>query len=207
MALIVGNGLAAAILWVCLLLFPGSFDCHFSIWGLIVFLGLALIISLIFNISHYVEKQRQGKIYSYSGDYIPRDDEYYIEDTPIYGNLDNVVPEATDENYYEQMKARPERSVNKLQDTSLPAQSADETHMCYASLDHSYKGKQRKPRKQTTPVSHKDEDEQFHAMDASTSNTTLVNSIPLESQAVEESIHDDPIRLFGLIRAKKDTIN
>uniref|UniRef100_A0A0R4J237 T cell receptor associated transmembrane adaptor 1 n=1 Tax=Mus musculus TaxID=10090 RepID=A0A0R4J237_MOUSE len=37
----------------------GSSGCPFFLWGLLAFLGLALVISLIFNISHYVEKQRR----------------------------------------------------------------------------------------------------------------------------------------------------
>ncbi|XP_049714108.1 T-cell receptor-associated transmembrane adapter 1 [Elephas maximus indicus] len=179
----------------------GNVGCHFLVWGLIALLGLALVISLIFNISHYVEKQRQEKLYRYSDDYIPRDDEYYIEDTPIYGNLDNVVPEPTDENCYEQMKAQPERSVNKRQEASIPAQAASDTQMCYASLNHSAKGKPRRPRKQAAPAAQNDED------GASASKAALLDSLAPESQATEENIHDDPIRLFGLIRAKKDPIH
>ncbi|XP_076974561.1 T-cell receptor-associated transmembrane adapter 1 isoform X2 [Tamandua tetradactyla] len=136
-----------------------------------------------------------------------RDDEYYIEDTPIYGNLDNMVPEQMDESCYEQMKAHPERSMNKLQRAAPAAQAATESQMCYASLNHSYKGKCRKSRKQTTHLSDKDEDEQLHAKDASVSKTTSVDSFPPESQTIEENIHDDPIRLFGLIRAKREPVN
>lgn len=78
--------------------------------------------------------------------------------------------------------------------------------MYYASLDHKYEGKRRKPRKQNT-LSDKDEDEHLHGMNLSLSKTTLVDSFPPESQAIEENIHDDPIRLFGLIRAKKEPVN
>ncbi|XP_003734972.1 T-cell receptor-associated transmembrane adapter 1 [Callithrix jacchus] len=184
----------------------GSSGCPFFLWGLLAFLGLALVTSLIFNISHCVEKQRQDKMYRYSNDYIPRADEYYIEDTPIYGNLD-MISEPMDENCYEQMKARPEKSVNKMQEATPSAQATNETQMCYASLDHSIKGKRRKPRKQNTHLSDKDGDEQSHAPDASISKTTLVDSFSPESQAVEENIHDDPVRLFGLIRAKREPRN
>ncbi|XP_003261827.1 T-cell receptor-associated transmembrane adapter 1 isoform X1 [Nomascus leucogenys] len=184
----------------------GISGCPFFLWGLLALLGLALVISLIFNISHYVEKQRRDKMYSYSSDHIPRVDEYYIEDTPIYGNLDDMTSEPMDENCYEQMKARPEKSVNKMQEATPSAQATNETQMCYASLDHSIKGKRRKPRKQNTHLSDKDGDE-LHAIDASVSKTTLVDSFSSESQAVEENIHDDPIRLFGLIRAKREPIN
>ncbi|XP_023976092.1 T-cell receptor-associated transmembrane adapter 1 [Physeter macrocephalus] len=181
-------------------------ECQFYVWAILAFLGLALTISLIFNISHYVEKQRQDKIYTYSDDYFPRENEYDLEDTPIYGNLDNVVPEPVDENYYEQMKAGPERSVNKLQEDAPPSQET-EAKIFYASLDHSCEGKRRKPKKQKTYLSDKDEDGQVHAMDINLSKTTLADSFPPESQAIEENVHDDPIRLFGLIRAKKETVN
>ncbi|XP_051675036.1 T-cell receptor-associated transmembrane adapter 1 [Oryctolagus cuniculus] len=183
----------------------GNSGCPFFLWGLLAFLGLALVISLIFNISHYVEKKRQDYMYRYSDDYIPRVDEDYIEDTPIYGNLDNIIPEPIDENCYEQMKARPERSINETQEVPPSTQATTETQMFYASLDHSFKGKRRKPRKQNT-FSDKDENEQSHAMDASITEATLVDSFSPESQEIEENIHDDPVRLFGLIRAKKEPI-
>ncbi|KAM5154381.1 T-cell receptor-associated transmembrane adapter 1 [Callospermophilus lateralis] len=185
----------------------GNSECPFFLWGLLAFLGLALVISLIFNISHYVEKQRQDKMYRCSDDFIPRVDEYYIEDTPIYGNLDNIIPEEMDENCYEQMKARPERPVNNMQEAAPSAHVPAETQMCYASLDHSFKGKRRKPKKQNAHLSEEEKDKQLHAVDASISTTNLAESFSPESQAIEENIHDDPIRLFGLIRAKREPIN
>ncbi|XP_057553459.1 T-cell receptor-associated transmembrane adapter 1 isoform X2 [Hippopotamus amphibius kiboko] len=183
-----------------------SAGCHFYVWAILAFLGLALTISLIFNIFHYVEKQRRDKIYMYSDDSFPREEEYDLEDTPIYGNLDSVVPEPVDENCYEQMKARPERSVNQRQEYAPPSQET-ESRMFYASLGRSCEGKRRKPKKQKTSLSDKDEDGQAHAKDMSLSKTTLVDSFPPESEAIEENIHDDPIRLFGLIRAQKETEN
>lgn len=42
------------------------------------------------------------------------------------------------------------------------------------------------------------------AMDANISQINLVESSPPDNQAVEESVHDDPARLFGLIRAKRE---
>ncbi|XP_008063580.1 T-cell receptor-associated transmembrane adapter 1 [Carlito syrichta] len=185
----------------------GNSGCPFFLWGLLAFLGLALLISLIFNISHYVEKQRQDKMYRNSDDYIPRVNEYYIEDTPIYGNLDDMTSEPLDENCYEQMKAQPERSVNEMQEASSSAQAIAETQTCYASLDHSFKGKRRKPKKQKNHLSNKDENEQLHAMDVNVSETALVDSFSPETQTIEENIHDDPIRLFGLIRAKREPLN
>ncbi|XP_006873379.1 PREDICTED: T-cell receptor-associated transmembrane adapter 1-like [Chrysochloris asiatica] len=184
-----------------------NLGCNFFVWGLIAFLGLCLIISLMFNISHYLEKHRQVKLCMYSNDCIPRDDEYYIEETPIYGNLDNVGPEPTNENCYEQMKSRPEKSVTKPQELPTSQEATTEPQMCYASLNHSYRGKARKPRKQETSLSNTGEEEQLYALDLDVSKITSVDNLPPESQAAEENIHDDPIRLFGLIRAKNDPIN
>uniref|UniRef100_A0A8C4FER4 T cell receptor associated transmembrane adaptor 1 n=1 Tax=Catagonus wagneri TaxID=51154 RepID=A0A8C4FER4_9CETA len=139
------------------------------------------------------------KVYLYSDDYIPREDEYDFEDAPIYGNLDNVVPEPMDENCYEQMKARPERSVNKLQENTPPAQETAAS-VCYASPNRNCEGKRQKPKKQKSYLSDKDEGGQVTSL----SKTTLVDGFSPESQTIEENIHDDPIRLFGLIRARKE---
>ncbi|KFO30779.1 T-cell receptor-associated transmembrane adapter 1 [Fukomys damarensis] len=149
----------------------GSTECPFFLWGLLALLGLALIISLIFNISHYVEKQRQEPI---------------------------------DEDCYEQMKARPERSINNVKEATPTGQVSAEVQMCYASLDHSFKGKHRKPRKQNTHLSDKEREKHLYAMDDSMAKSNLVESSLPEIQAIEENIHDDPIRLFGLIRAKRE---
>lgn len=91
--------------------------------------------------------------------------------------------------------------------TCLSFQTIDEAQMFYASLNHNYEGKYRKPRKQNTYMSDKNEDELLHGMNASVSQTTLVDSFPPESQATEENIHDDPVRLFGLIRGKTEPVN
>uniref|UniRef100_A0A8C6IJK1 T cell receptor associated transmembrane adaptor 1 n=1 Tax=Mus spicilegus TaxID=10103 RepID=A0A8C6IJK1_MUSSI len=184
----------------------GNSGCPFFLWGLLAFLGLALVISLIFNISHYVEKQRRDEIYRYSDDYIPRVDEYYVEDAPIYGNLENIIPEPLDENCYEQMKGRPQRSASDPQEVAAPAQVPAEAQMCYASLDHSVKGKRRRPRKQNTNLSDRGKDTQVYTMDANVSQINMVESFPPDNQVVEENIHDDPARLFGLIRAKREPV-
>uniref|UniRef100_A0A8C2QK61 T cell receptor associated transmembrane adaptor 1 n=1 Tax=Cricetulus griseus TaxID=10029 RepID=A0A8C2QK61_CRIGR len=179
----------------------GNSGCPFYLWGLLAFLGLALVISLIFNISHYVDKRRRDKMmYRYPDDYIPRVDEYYVEDTPIYGNLNNMIPEQMDEDCYEQMKARPQRSASDSQEATASAQVPAEDQMCYATLDHSFKGKRRRPRKQNANFSDREKDAQVCAMDASISQINF----PPDNQAVEESVHDDPARLFGLIRAKRE---
>ncbi|KAG8509496.1 T-cell receptor-associated transmembrane adapter 1 [Galemys pyrenaicus] len=104
------------------------------------------------------------------------------------------------------MKARPERPVSELRETTRPARVTRESEMFYASLDNN-EGKRRKPRKQNTFLSDKHEDKQLPSKNASISQTALVDSFPPECQTEEESIHDDPIRLFGLIRANKEPTN
>lgn len=78
--------------------------------------------------------------------------------------------------------------------------------MCYATLDHSFKGKRRRPRKQNANFSDREKDAQGCAMDASISQINSVPDFSSDNQAVEESVHDDPARLFGLIRAKREPI-
>ncbi|XP_051046900.1 T-cell receptor-associated transmembrane adapter 1 [Phodopus roborovskii] len=185
--------------------YQGNSECPFFLWGLLAFLGLALVISLIFNISHYVEKRRRDKMmYRYPDDYIPRGDDYYVEDIPIYGNLNNIIPEPMDEDCYEQMKSRPQRSESDMQEATSSAQVPAENQMCYATLDHSFKGKRRRPKKQNANFSDKEKDTQVCAMDADVSQISSVASFPPDNEEVEESVHDDPARLFGLIRAKRE---
>ncbi|XP_068926116.1 T-cell receptor-associated transmembrane adapter 1 [Petaurus breviceps papuanus] len=180
----------------------GNYQCPTFIWVLLAFLGLVLIMSLIFNVAHCVENHRKDKTYDYTDDYLPRDDEYYTEDIPIYGNLDNVLSGPTDESCYEQMKARPERAVNENQECS-PVQAETDTQMCYASLDHSFKGKRRRPKARFSP---KDENEKLNAVNTRLPKNNSIPSFREERDVLEENIHDDPIRLFGLIHAKKEQI-
>ncbi|KFW66978.1 T-cell receptor-associated transmembrane adapter 1, partial [Pygoscelis adeliae] len=176
-------------------------ECHFSVWGVLAFLSLALVVSLILNISHYV-KNKQAKKYKDYEDNSPSYDNYYTEDDPVYGNLNQDILE---ECCYEQMKSQPQRPVNQLQvSLILIVESANQ--MCYASLDHSIKGKRRKPRRKTNPSLDEDEEER-------SSNPTMIASkvsiylnseqLAAENTANIEAIHDDPIRLMGLIHTTK----
>ncbi|NXX19321.1 TRAT1 protein, partial [Podargus strigoides] len=173
-------------------------DCHFSVWGVLAFLSLALVVSLILNISHYMKK-KQGNIFCELKVFFhspSSHDDYYTEDDPVYGNLSQDILE---ECCYEQMKSQPQRPVNPLQ-----VESANQ--MCYASLDHSIKGKRRKPRKKTDPSLGKDEEERPSNSTMMASKASIyLNSEQLaaEKTANIEAIHDDPIRLMGLIHTTK----
>ncbi|NXJ44579.1 TRAT1 protein, partial [Spizaetus tyrannus] len=173
-------------------------DCHFSVWGVLAFLSLALVVSLILNISHYMKK-KQGIIFCELNVFFHSPssyDDYYTEDDPVYGNLSQDILE---ECCYEQMKSQPQRPVNQLQ-----VESANQ--MCYASLDHSVKGKRRKPRRKTGPSLEKDEEERSSNPTTVASKVSIyLNSEQLaaENTANIEAIHDDPIRLMGLIHTTK----
>lgn len=77
--------------------------------------------------------------------------------------------------------------------------------MCYASLDHSVKGKRRKPRKKKDPPLEEDEEERSSNPTVASKVSIYLNSEQLaaENTAKAEAIHDDPIRLMGLIHNTK----
>ncbi|NXE92417.1 TRAT1 protein, partial [Menura novaehollandiae] len=173
-------------------------ECHFSVWGVLVFLSLALVISLTLNISHYMKK-KQAKRYKDYEQNNPSYDDYHTEDYPVYGNLNQDILE---ECCYEQMKSQPQRPVNQLQVSLFLVESANQ--MCYASLDHSVKGKRRNPRRKNEPSLKEDEERSSNPMVASKVSIYL-NSEQLAAENTEkvEAIHDDPIRLMGLIHNTK----
>ncbi|KAM9246332.1 LOW QUALITY PROTEIN: T-cell receptor-associated transmembrane adapter 1 [Leptosomus discolor] len=170
-------------------------DCHFSVWGVLAFLSLALVVSLILNISHYMKKKK-AKIYKEYEDNNPSYGDYYTEDDPVYGNLNQEILE---ECCYEQMKSQTQRPVNQLQ-----VESANQ--MCYASLDHSIKGKRRKPRRKKDPSLKEDEERSSNPAMMASKVSIYLNSEQLaaENKANTEAIHDDPIRLMGLIHTAKE---
>ncbi|NWV48351.1 TRAT1 protein, partial [Daphoenositta chrysoptera] len=174
-------------------------DCHFSVWGVLAFLSLALLVSLTLNISHCMKK-KQAKMHKDHKENNPSYDGYDAEDYPVYGNLNQDILE---ECCYEQMKSQPQRPVNQLQVSLILVESANQ--MCYASLDHSVKGKCRKPRRKKDPSSEEDEEERSSNPMVASKVSIYLNSAQLaaENTANAEAIHDDPIRLMGLIHKTK----
>ncbi|NXX55081.1 TRAT1 protein, partial [Scopus umbretta] len=128
-------------------------------------------------------------------------DDYYAEDDPVYGNLNQDILE---ECCYEQMKSQLQRPVNQQQSISFQVESANQ--MCYASLDHSVKGKRRKPRRKKDASLEEDEEGRSSNPTMMASKVSIyLNSEQLaaENTAHTETIHDDPIRLMGLIHSTK----
>ncbi|XP_064903713.1 T-cell receptor-associated transmembrane adapter 1-like [Columba livia] len=138
-----------------------------------------------------------AKKYKDYEDNSPSYDGYYTEDDPVYGNLNQDILE---ECCYGQMKSQPQRPVNQLQ-----VESAHQ--MCYASLDHSVKGKRRKPRRKKGPSLEEDEEERSSNPTMMASKVSIyLNSEQLaaENTTNVEAIHDDPMRLMGLIHTTKE---
>uniref|UniRef100_A0A8C3M6D4 Uncharacterized protein n=1 Tax=Geospiza parvula TaxID=87175 RepID=A0A8C3M6D4_GEOPR len=153
-------------------------DCHFSVWGVLAFLSLSLLVSVTLNIVHCMKKKQAIPAQSYQVDKL------------ILLNL-------------KQMKSQPQRPVNQLQVSLILVESASQ--MCYASLDHSVKGKCRKPRRKKDPSLEEDEGERSSNPMVASKVSIYLNSEQLaaENTAKVEAIHDDPIRLMGLIHNTK----
>ncbi|OWK51874.1 T-cell receptor-associated transmembrane adapter 1 [Lonchura striata] len=162
-------------------------DCHFSIWGVLAFLSLALLVSLTLNIVHCIKK-KQAKMHKDYEESNPSYDGYHTEDDPVYGNLNQDV-----------IGSPPNHS--KI--TPIEVESANQ--MCYASLDHSVKRKCRKPRRKKDPSLEEDEEERSSNPMVASKVSIYLNSEQLaaENTAKVEAIHDDPIRLMGLIHNAK----
>uniref|UniRef100_A0A8C4VUF4 T cell receptor associated transmembrane adaptor 1 n=1 Tax=Gopherus evgoodei TaxID=1825980 RepID=A0A8C4VUF4_9SAUR len=157
-----------------------EFECHYSIWGLLAFMTMALIVSLVINISYCIIVF-----------------EYLRETTNKFVTTGNFLASRQYECCYEQMKSQPRRHANEVKVDV-------ESQMCYASLNHSIKEKHRKPRKKKAPSLEVNEEEMPSKNSTLASQTSIyLNRVQLatENKPTEEVIHDDPIRLFGLIHA------
>ncbi|NXC98696.1 TRAT1 protein, partial [Certhia familiaris] len=173
-------------------------DCHFSVWGVLAFLSLALLVSLTLNITHCMKK-KQAKMHEDYEENNPSYDGYHTEEYPVYGNLSQDILE---ECCYEQMKSQPQRPLNQLQVSLILVEPANQ--MCYASLNHSVKGKYRKPRRNKDPSLDKDEERPSNPVGASKVSIYLNSEqLAAKTTANVEAIHDDPIRLMGLIHNTK----
>uniref|UniRef100_A0A7M4ESB9 T cell receptor associated transmembrane adaptor 1 n=1 Tax=Crocodylus porosus TaxID=8502 RepID=A0A7M4ESB9_CROPO len=165
-------------------------ECHFLIWGLVAFLTLALVVSVILNVSFFMKKKQKGKQY---------DDDYYTEECPVYGNLNQEILGKTCLNP-EKLLCRNNILLDVINGTTVQP----ENQMCYASLDHSIKGKHRKPRKKKAPLE-EEEDRMSKSSTLASKASIYLNSEQLAAENTEtEAIHDDPIRLFGLIHKAKE---
>ncbi|XP_073471083.1 T-cell receptor-associated transmembrane adapter 1 isoform X2 [Aquarana catesbeiana] len=130
-------------------------------------------------------------------------DQQCNETNPIYGNLNQPVLDTTDECCYEPMAIAHTRN---REEERLEA----EEQTCYASLDLSPKRPRKKRRKKPKQISHQTvEDKPVSRNGQLLSRSSIyLNSEQLtaECQAEEDLIHDDPVRIYHLLRKTRDNV-
>lgn len=171
----------------------------------LVIVSLAFILSLGINIAHCVTKQRKVKVIKYcSQGTISYDDQHYIENNPIYGNLSlPILDHNNDECCYEPMATPHERNMEKIQ-------VYPEEQMCYADLDLSPKRPGKNRKKKAKPKSKQN----FEELDRTNVSILSRSSIYLNSEqltaefrAEEELIHDDPVRIYHLMKKTRNNLH
>ncbi|KAM4702256.1 T-cell receptor-associated transmembrane adapter 1 [Discoglossus pictus] len=171
-------------------------------WVPLAIISMAFILSLTINIVHCFIKHRKAKEQKYYSECTISYEQQYIETNPIYGNLNQPMLEHIDDSCYEQMVTPHERNIEEVE-------VEPEQQMCYAALDLNPK-KPRKNRKKKTNM--------LEAQNCVEGRTTMergnfvsrssiyLNSeqITAESQAAEDLVHDDPIRLYHMIHKTRN---
>ncbi|XP_069828555.1 T-cell receptor-associated transmembrane adapter 1 [Dendropsophus ebraccatus] len=166
-------------------------------------ISLAFILSLMINIVHCIKKHQKGKVVKYCSQATISYDQHYVENNPIYGNLAlPILDHSNDECCYEPMATPHDRNVEENQPVD------PEEQMCYADLDLSPKrpGKNRKPRK--AKLKRKQSFEEMDRINASivSKSSIYLNSEELTAEclAEEELIHDDPVRIYHLMKKTRN---
>ncbi|KAL8190775.1 UNVERIFIED_CONTAM: hypothetical protein K2H54_060946 [Gekko kuhli] len=77
-----------------------------------------MIISLVKNISYYMQEKKRGKAYKDVPEYNPSHGEFYTEECPVYDNLNHHQQDVLNESYYEQMNAHSQTSSNEVQEAN-----------------------------------------------------------------------------------------
>ncbi|XP_030060041.1 T-cell receptor-associated transmembrane adapter 1 [Microcaecilia unicolor] len=177
--------------------------CPSYFWAALAVLVMALMGSLVMNIVYCKEKQRRAKQQRYFEEYSPSYEQYYIENNPIYGNLNQEFIDILDESYYEQMKAQHPRPAN--------LKVSPENQTCYASLALETKKPRKHRKKKAQALDHLDvpgEEQMQSKSNTPVSRSSIyINSEQLTAEtntAEQEAIHDDPIRLYNLIHNKRE---
>ncbi|XP_042298912.1 T-cell receptor-associated transmembrane adapter 1-like [Sceloporus undulatus] len=181
----------------------GSDSCTYYCWVSLALVTTIMIISVLKNISYYLKEKKlkeyfPGKIYEDYPKHSPSDGEFYTEECPVYDNLNHCHPEMLNESCYEQMNAQPHPSASDVQQVV-------EHQMCYASLDHSVKRKQKRNKKKY-PTLGMDEDHLPGSNPISSDTCIYLNSEQLsaENTLTDNTIHEDPFDVFGFIHTTND---
>ncbi|XP_077155794.1 T-cell receptor-associated transmembrane adapter 1 isoform X1 [Ranitomeya variabilis] len=139
------------------------------------------------------------KVLKYSSQGTISFDQQYIENNPIYGNLNlPILVQNNDECCYETMANHHERNIEENQQVN------PEEQMCYADLDLNPKRPGKNRKKKAKPKSIRSFKEMDRAnVDILSRSSIYLNSEQLtaECRAEEELIHDDPVRIYHLMKA------
>ncbi|XP_054830905.1 T-cell receptor-associated transmembrane adapter 1 [Eublepharis macularius] len=159
----------------------GNSECT-SVWISFAFITAVMIISLVKNISYYLQEKKRGKPCKDVPEYNPSHREFYTEESPVYDNLNHHQQDILlNESYYEQMNAHSQISSNEVQPTA-------ERQMCYASLDHSVKRKHKKLQKKKYPPLEADEDQLTRSGSMPSDTCIYLNS---EQLIMENKVSED----------------
>ncbi|KAM4795924.1 T-cell receptor-associated transmembrane adapter 1 [Rhinophrynus dorsalis] len=178
-------------------------DCKEFLVALII-MGVAFILSVTINIVCCILRHRKAKEAKYYSQSTIRYDQQYIEDNPIYGNLNQPILEHIDESCYEPMSTPHDRNRDEVKVEPVE-------QMCYASLDLSPKKprKIRKKKVQSTDNQNCVEDRQsIRTGNVISRSSIYLNSEQLtaESHTGEDLIHDDPIRIYHLLQNARNNV-
>uniref|UniRef100_A0ACB8FH45 Uncharacterized protein n=2 Tax=Sphaerodactylus townsendi TaxID=933632 RepID=A0ACB8FH45_9SAUR len=140
-----------------------------------------MVISLMKNISYYMQEKKRGKTCKDIPENSPSHGEFYTEECPVYDNLHHHQQDILNESYYEQMNAHSQMPNNEVQPKA-------ERQMCYASLDHSVKRKPKNLQKKKYPPLESDEDQLTRSCSMPTDTCIYLNS---EQLIIENKVSED----------------
>ncbi|XP_075708924.1 T-cell receptor-associated transmembrane adapter 1 [Rhinoderma darwinii] len=168
-----------------------------------VIVSLAFILSLMINIAHCVIKHKKVTEMKYCSQGTISYDQRYIQNNPIYGNLIlPILDHNNDDCCYEPMATPHERNMEENQQVDL------EEFMCYADLDLNPK-RPGKDRKKKAKPKNKQSCEELDGTNVNflSRSSIYLNSEQLIAEAEEELIHDDPVRIYHLMKKTKKNLD
>ncbi|XP_070607825.1 T-cell receptor-associated transmembrane adapter 1 isoform X2 [Erythrolamprus reginae] len=169
-------------------------------WIPLSFVTVIMIISLLINVSYFLKNKKQkGKISEDYNKYYSSNEEFHEEACPVYDNLNHYHQEMLNESCYEQMSVPSPRSTTDVQPTA-------ERQMCYASLDHSVRRKQKIQPKKKYPTLEMGQNQLTR--NNSTLSCIYLNSEQLsaENKLSENTSQVDSFREFGLKHSANDVM-
>ncbi|KAM8977398.1 T-cell receptor-associated transmembrane adapter 1 [Pelodytes ibericus] len=169
-----------------------------DLWIPLLIISMAFILSLTCNIVHCVIKHRKGEQMKYYNQCTVSYEQPYMEDNPIYGNLNHPILEHIDESCYEQMSNPSQRNREQIKVDSAIT-------MCYATLNLSPKS-----RKKNAPPTNSQDVVRSHTdirKILSRSSIYLNNDQLMSERQIEDNlIHDNPIRISNIIQKNKNNM-